>query len=294
MATRSLLFSNLTDDEFAHLNKVFDEMVWNRAGGPVGASIGGTPDRTAQAESAAAEMFHQSTGNPNDYGHHHAAPPSPPAPVVNQQPQSAMDRTVEIDAIGVPYNPELHTEKRTKTAKGEWRTKKGVDKDAVKAWREKHKRAGGSLPDQYPNTQENAPQRTAHVQPTATELNQQYGAPPVAHHSYQQPAAPQAYQQPAPQAYQQPAAQAYQQPAAPQVPPPPQPMQVPGYEAWFALFSELCNSGRLTRELLDSMNEQCGAQDADHYRNNDQARAMSYQYMNTLKFGPQSYGQLAA
>lgn len=55
-----------------------------------------------------------------------------------QIPQPALNAAIEIDATGVPWNSALHASTKTKTKRGEWQLRKGVDKDAAEKWRQQH------------------------------------------------------------------------------------------------------------------------------------------------------------
>lgn len=59
--------------------------------------------------------------------------PAVPAPVA--KPAAAGG---ELDNTGVPWHPEYHASTKTKTVKGQWSLKKGVDKDAAERWRKQH------------------------------------------------------------------------------------------------------------------------------------------------------------
>ena len=68
--------------------------------------------------------------------------PTTQPPVPTTQPpisQDAAPATVEhddeeLDAFGIPFNPNFHSETRAKTKKGSWRMRRGVDKKAAQQW----------------------------------------------------------------------------------------------------------------------------------------------------------------
>lgn len=169
---------------------------------------------------------------------------SAPSPIADYQPKPALDAAIEIDAVGVPYNAEFHSTSKQKTAAGEWRMRKGADKARVKAWRDQHIRGGAQQPAQQSVPATNDPG----TPPTAP---QQYFAPPS-------------------------------MPQQPAIPVPTEPVEAPDYGTWYQLFNELWTNGRLTTDLLAQMNQQARAIDASAYANDEQARGMSYQFMQKL------------
>lgn len=78
--------------------------------------------------------------------------------------------------------------------------------------------------------------------------------------------------------------QQFTPPSMPQpvVPVPTEPLDVPDYGTWYELFKTLWGDGRLNTETLAQMNQQARAVDASAYANDDQARGMSYQFMQKL------------
>lgn len=219
---RSITFNDLSHDELTYLSRAYENM-----------------KKGSDAEWDAAEP--KSSAITIEQAQVVANQPTPP-----QQsgiPAPALDRANEIDATGVPYNAQFHASSKAKTAKGEWRLKKGVDKDAAEAWKNQHARGNtaGSVQDNVPV----APQP-----PSAPQMNQTY-APPAA-------------------------------PVAPQVPLPQEPVQAPDYGTWHQLFTQLWQTGRLTQQHVEQMNSQANVPDASQYVSNDQARGISYLYMQQI------------
>lgn len=224
----SITFTDLSHDEVVHLSRAYDNM---KKGKPV-----------SDAEwNAAAPKQPQGIPASNDLG----TPQVQPAQQTGI-PAPALDRANEIDALGVPYNPQLHSDTKSKNDKGAWRMKRGADKAAFKAWAEKHSRGG-----QAPATPQAAPQPAPQPPMTSDQINQQYAAPPTP-------------------------------PAAPSIPVPQQPVEVPDYATWHQRFTQVWNSGKLDAATFEQMNAQAGVPDANAYVSNDQARGMSYAFMGQL------------
>lgn len=78
------------------------------------------------------------------------------------------------------------------------------------------------------------------------------------------------------------APQPFVPPIQPVIPVPTEPVEAPDYGTWYELFKVLWGDGRLNADRLAEMNEQARAIDASAYANDDQARGLSYQFMQKL------------
>lgn len=123
MSKLSLTFTDLNDDEYDYLVNAW---------------------RTIRSVGLKAEPKHHRSLDEYDAARQHVEQPRPQvAPAV---PQPALNAAIEIDATGVPWNEQYHSSGRTKTKKGEWMLRKGVDKDAAEKWRAQHARGNVAAP----------------------------------------------------------------------------------------------------------------------------------------------------
>lgn len=73
----------------------------------------------------------------NEYDTARAFVETPPAAAAAVASRATVS-TGELDDTGVPWHPEYHASTKTKTVKGQWSLKKGVDKEAAERWRAAH------------------------------------------------------------------------------------------------------------------------------------------------------------
>ncbi len=181
---------------------------------------------------------------------HHAllspqASTAPTAPGI-QIPQPALNAAIEIDAEGVPWDGRYHSSTKTKTVKGVWSLRKGVNKDpataaAAEAYRTQHRRG--------------APVAAPQAAPVAVQT------PGVT-----MPAAPAPVQQ-----------SAYAPQQAAYTPP-----YVPDYGTWYQTLLAANQSGKLTDAVMTHINGAAGVPDMSHYQANDNARAISFPMLQQL------------
>lgn len=112
MTGMSVSFGGLTVEQARRLTDLYESLIGT--GAPV--------SYAATEYDAARELVEQPTAH---------APASVAAPVAQTAEPS-------VDQTGVPYNPDYHTSTRAITVKGEWKLRKGVNKNAAEAWRRQH------------------------------------------------------------------------------------------------------------------------------------------------------------
>lgn len=105
----------------------------------------------------------------NEYDTARAFVETPPAAAAAVASRATVS-TGELDDTGVPWHPEYHASTKTKTVKGQWSLKKGVDREAAERWRAAHAKSA---------TTPNVPSTTLTVAqlPPQTHAMQMPGAP---------------------------------------------------------------------------------------------------------------------
>lgn len=220
--TRSLTFNDLTHEQVVFLNNAYEKLI-SVAEKPE--SYEPQPVAGAQRLTGESELMRVKEDEVKSYQ---------PQPIQQTNiPAPALDRAIEIDATGVPFNPEIHSEKKAKNQKGEWRMKRNANKEAFQTWKAEHTRA---------------PQQPAYQPPAApasADITAQVAPPSV-------------------------------------VPVPTEPLHVPDYGTWHGKFTQVWGNGALNAEKLEQMNRESGVPDASEYVSNDQARAISFMFMDRL------------
>lgn len=127
MTGMSVSFGGLTVDQARRLTDLYETLIGS-----------GAPVSYAVNEYDAARALVEQQPAPAS-----AAPVAAPA---------AQHAAPDVDHTGVPYHPDYHTSTRVVTAKGEWKLRKGVNKDAAEAWRRQHtgKQSAASAPAAAP------------------------------------------------------------------------------------------------------------------------------------------------
>lgn len=212
-------------------------------------------------------------------------PPAPPPPPAPPAAPKAPPVAGELDVDGVPYNADLHSGRdgptRGKNQAGQWKMKKGANRDSYRAWADSHKGTAVRTPVPPPAPTPPAP-------PPAPDMNAQYGAPPVS-----------------------------QAQAAPPPPPPPAAYehvtQAPGpnggfgggafgitpdvglpdrdklppvdFTTWVALVSKLSQAGKLPLTVTTQIKQLIGCHDEVQINRDDKIRAHAYYYMQRVEQG---------
>lgn len=151
MTGMGVSFGGLTVDQARRLTDLYESLIG--AGTPV--SYAATEYDTARELVEQPPVTILTTAQAQDI-----AAGRPVAPV-------AQTVATSFDQTGVPYNPDYHTSTRAITVKGEWKLRKGVNKDAAEAWRRQHAGKGtvqASAPSPTPPA---APAVAQQVMPSA-------------------------------------------------------------------------------------------------------------------------------
>lgn len=188
-----------------------------------------------------------------------SAPPVQPAQPAQIAPAQVTSAPAiaqgPVDALGVPYNPDIHGslegKSGGKTGDGVWRIKRGVDKRLYNEWRERHQQAATAQPAQAATAQ-----------------------PATAQPATAQPATAQSFGQPA---------QAFGQPATAAHPMTDQQLIDPGYDVLLAKANQLDAAGVLTWDRTQAIMDKCGTKDNAEVLTNPEFRKIAWRELQILE-----------